>query len=685
MKCTFFSIFLLFSCLATALDLPKQFQLIPSPQKVEVRSLNGIKFNDITYISSENNDFPVLGDITDKLPRTKRSGKGVTLKIDKSVTPNYEEGYILDIQKSGVEIKANSNKGLFYGVQTLEQLLEDSRDFNKSIPLLHIEDFPSIDYRAVHFDTKHHLDKMDYYYRCIDKLAHYKINAVIWEIEDKLRYVRRPEVGAQNAMSIEEMQALSKYAIDRNVEISPLIQGLGHASFILKHHWEVRENPESDWEFCPSNPQTYEIQFDLYRDALEAMPYGRYLHVGGDEITQIGIDQRCTERGLSAFQLQMEWLSKVCDFAVKNGRTPIFWDDMPLKYAQVWDLIFADKTDEEINEVWNTEKLDKAIEMFPKDCIYMRWCYEDPERTAHKKILKWYHDKGLKVMAATSASAGDSPFMPRNNTRTPYIKAFSTLTANNHLEGILATAWDDGSPHWETVWRGFIGQGEFGWNPTKRSIDEFKKAHSQREFGLNYDDNYTQFIDSLEKSVFFFDGALVKSGRRNPAWGVNYFEIIDLPDINNKGKWNEKYIDRIEEAKAQKERFITISAEIEKAKSNALRNRYTLEIYQQLSNLFYFPAQIIIALNEYDLSKNENERREALEKIKTINDGFTDLRNEIENVYSKTRFLSNPSGYMLDMNHARHLASKTNNNDWMFLYEIPMNKAINDWILQQQK
>lgn len=62
--------------------------------------------------------------------------------------------------------------------------------------------------------------------------------------------------------------------------------------------------------------------FDLYRDALEAMPFGRYLHVGGDEITAIGIDQRCRQTGKTPFELQMEWLGKVCRFATDRGSNP---------------------------------------------------------------------------------------------------------------------------------------------------------------------------------------------------------------------------------------------------------------------------------------------------------------------------------------------------------------------------
>ena len=81
---------------------------------------------------------------------------------------------------------------------------------------------------------------MEYYYRMVDKLARYKVNAIIWELEDKFEYSSHPEIASPNAISKQEMQAFCRYARERNIEISPLVQGLGHASFILKHHWELR-------------------------------------------------------------------------------------------------------------------------------------------------------------------------------------------------------------------------------------------------------------------------------------------------------------------------------------------------------------------------------------------------------------------------------------------------------------
>lgn len=669
-----------------AKTLNECFRIIPKPQQIEVKKGEGLKFGDLRYVSvSDTVAMPVLGALMDGLPRVPKSGKGVILKLTDKHVPESVEGYVLEIRPEGVVITSRGEAGLFYGCQTLEQLLEDSRDFHKEIPSMTITDYPAVPYRAVHFDTKHHLDRIEYYYRCIDKLARYKINGVIWEIEDKLRYMRRPEIGASHGISIQEMQAICRYAKERHVEISPLVQGLGHASFILKHHWEARENPKSDWEFCPVNPKTYEIQFDLYKDALEAMPYGKYLHVGGDEITAIGIDERCQSTGKSAFELQMYWLKKVCAFATEQGRILIFWDDMPLKYAGVMQIISGDLQGEELEKKWNPEKLDAAIDLFPKECIYMRWNYGDATKPAHRKILSWYKEKGLKVMGATAAASGNSVFMPRENSKAADIRGFCGLIAENQLEGILATAWDDGSPHWETVWRGFIAQGEWGWNPAGRDIRSFKAAHGQREFGFLPKDSLMNFLDELEKEAFFFDGALVTSGRRNPAWGTGNFILLDLPDKSNPGKWTEKYKQKIQEAKKAILQYESIKYGIQKAKQLALRNRYTLDVYEQTNALFGYPARLILVLQDYDQAVNESERQSALQKVYQVCEDFDVMRKNLEKVYSQTRLMQNPPGYVADMNHHQHLAAKSQNSDWLFWYEIPMVEKTKRWVTDRAK
>jgi hypothetical protein len=77
----------------------------------------------------------------------------------------------------------------------------------------------------------------------------------------------------------------------------------------------------------------------LYEDA-SSYPYGKYLHVGGDEVGNLGMSEQAKKSGLNAMQLQMQWLQKVCAFARAQSYS-IFWDDMVFKlsglYQTTWD------------------------------------------------------------------------------------------------------------------------------------------------------------------------------------------------------------------------------------------------------------------------------------------------------------------------------------------------------------
>ena len=233
-------IFMLFPSRTNLLaeKLPPPFMILPQPLNVVLLKGAGLAPEMLQHLILKGEFHrPVMGNLLSQLTIEKSEDKGtLTLILEKTITSlPSEEGYIMTISQDKVEIESAGEAGLFYGCQSLEQLLEDARDFNKSVPPCKITDWPALSFRAVHFDVKHHLDHMNYYYESIDRLARYKINAVVFEFEDKLRYQRQPLVGAPQAISIDEMAALTRYARERHIEITPLVQGLGHATFILKH------------------------------------------------------------------------------------------------------------------------------------------------------------------------------------------------------------------------------------------------------------------------------------------------------------------------------------------------------------------------------------------------------------------------------------------------------------------
>ena len=188
------------------------------------------------------------------------------------------------------------------------------------------------------------------------------------------------------------------------------------------------------------------------------------------------------------------------------------------------------------------------------------------------------------------------------------------------------------------------------------------------------------FLDELEKPFFFFDSALVTSGRRNPAWGTTSFTLMELPDKMKPGAWSEQYKDKIAQARIEADRFEKIADGIVKAKAAALRNRYTLQVYEQTNKLQNYPVRLILALNAYDMAADEAERETTMAEIAQVCDDFGTMRSDLEAVYSETRFMEQPEGFISDMNHHNHLASKTNNSDWLYYYEMPMVQKVRTWM-----
>ncbi len=594
-----------------------------------------------------------------------------------------DEEYMLEIGSDKVTITAAKKAGFLYGWMSLKQLMVDAEEQGLTLPLCTISDSPELDYRAIQLDVKHHLEKKEYYYHLMDQLASYKINAIIAEVEDKLAYQRQAIVGSEDAMSMEEWKELSDYAKERNIEISPLVQGLGHASFILKHdqYKDLRDNPESDWAFNPLDPRTYEVQFDLYLDAMEALPHGKYLHVGGDEVHTTGRGS-----GLSELELQLTWLNKVCEFAEEHGRTPIFWDDMPIKYAELYRPMFDPRySREEVDSMWaeKEHKLAESLDMFPKNCIYMRWNYSHPGSEGNIKAMEWFSEHDLSVMGAT---AGQTRWvlMPQNESNMDNIRSFALTSIDKKIDGLLLTLWDDDSPHFELYMRGILAFAEYSWAGDRRSKDEIKAAYRQREYSHALSGEEYGFVDQLEKMVAWWNSSLLLSRQRNNLRTMdNPLEdgVIDLPFSGEKGAWTENHASRLETAKSIVEDSEEIAATLAVMKNETHRNKHRLEVYEQVNNLVHFSAQALLALKAYDSVGDEQEEQQAMEAIQLLFADFSALRTSMENTYGQTRILTKPEAYVLDQDHHRHLANQSTSFEWQFAAELKFLEKLHQQVL----
>ncbi len=661
--------FLLIGC-SNKIENLEKFKLLPSIQELEFNNaFSNLNFENIKFAYSANNtELPIRFDFTNHIENNKQSESAIDYSIDSSLNLN-QEGYKLNILKNKISIVAKDEAGLFYAFTTLDQLIEDSKDQKVNLPMLSIKDYPLLKFRPIHIDIKHHMEKKSYYFNLIDHLAKQKINGIIVEFEDKLKYELRPEVGSPDALSIEWWIELSEYANSRNIMINPLVQGLGHASFILKHekNKHLRDVPTSDWAFNPLNSETYDLQFDLYLDAIKATPFGKYLHVGGDEVHLL------KREGKSELELNLIWLNKVCQFAEKHNRIPIFWDDMPLKHAGVYRPMFdSEISKKKVDEIWEKNELNllRFIEKFPKNAIYMRWNYQKSDTYGNQKAMDWYTNNNLKVMGATAGQTRWT-LMPQNQSNIPQIRAFAISSIERNLEGLLLTLWDDDSPHFELYKRGIAAFAQYTWSGNKKSIDDFKGIYRHRTYGSEFSNNKYAFIDKLEKPVSLWLNMLLedKVRRAEISKEENPLEtfIIDLPDLENKGMWSKKYFNKVKNAKAS----LLISKEIEETineiMENDPKNKFTLEVYKQVNELVKFSSNIIIALEKLDLSKEiDYPKKTELNEIRNIEGKFNSLRKKFEEVYSKTRILEKPNSYILDQDHHNHPANQSKNFDWQF-------------------
>jgi hexosaminidase len=662
------------------------FKLLPEPEIAEFYGNSELYPDSIKfYRLADKIALPVPKEFVKGLELTSKiSGPQIVFQEDNSVVTG-DQGYMLDIFKDRIVIVGSKKVGRFNGYMTLMQLMEDAREQGVPLPRCHIEDSPSLTYRAIHLDMKHHMEKTEYYYELIDQLARYKINAIIAEVEDKLAYERQPEIASADALSIEEWKKLSKYAKDRFIEISPLVQGLGHASFILKHdkYRFLRDDPKSDWAFNPLLPETYQVQFDLYKDALEALPHGDYLHVGGDEVHTTGRGS-----GMTELELQLTWLNKVCKFAEENDRIPIFWDDMPFKYADLYEPMF--NTSYSLNDVdrmWrkNEHILEDYLDMFPDNCIYMRWNYSHPQAEGNIKAMEWYTENDLEVMGAT---AGQTRWklMPQNESNMENIRSFANtsigMVPNRSFEiksddleddGLLLTLWDDDSPHFELYMRGILAFAEYSWSGDRRSKEDIKAAYRHREYGSALAGEEYAFVELLEEAVAWWDAALLKSNSRNSLRTMEdpvNEAVIDLPFSGDHEDWSSEYSMKLQNAAMAQRNCNKVEAILDSMKMKAVRNKYRLEVYEQVNNLVRFSGQVLFDLMAYDISSTAKEKQEALARLQQYPEDFKVLRAELEEVYGRTRILHKPEGYLLDQDHHHHLANQSINFDWQFGAEI---------------
>ena len=371
---------LLFPALALIAVLPASGAdnspaLVPAPQYLVCDSGSGFDLCDASRIAVPSGD-RVLMQTAEYMARELSQENKLTLKPAKSSVGELllakdpslgDEAYRLRIASEGIRIEGGSPAGVFYGFQTLRQLLAQ---YGTTLPLMRIEDAPAFAYRGAMLDCCRHFFTVEEVKAFLDLLALHKINRFHWHLTDdqgwrieirrypeltKIGSVRSETVLGHNTSACDgvpyggyytqaEIREVVTYASSRFIEVIPEIEMPGHASAALATYpwlgctgsgYKVQTRwgvfPEV---FCAGKESTFEFLQQVLAEVIELFP-SKYIHLGGDECPKTSwkecpsCQQRIRDEHLknenelqSYFVLRMErWLNE-------HGRNMIGWDEI---------------------------------------------------------------------------------------------------------------------------------------------------------------------------------------------------------------------------------------------------------------------------------------------------------------------------------------------------------------------
>lgn len=285
-------------------------------------------------------------------------------------TADTKEGYYeLTIDKNGVNIAAPTNEGLFLGMQTLLQLVEEHKD-DYQLPYLKIKDWPKFEYRGMHLDVGRHFFNADQVKQYLEYLAAYKYNKFHWHLTEdqgwrieikkypKLQTVaawrKGSQVGAYSDMKFDtiryggyytqdEIRDVVAYAKKLHIDVIPEIEMPGHAQAAIAAYpnlgctdqqlevwtqWGVSENI-----YCPKE-ETFKFLEDVIDEVIKLFPY-KYIHIGGDEAPKAQWEKSkfCQDLikklGLkNEHELQSYFITRMEKYINSKGKQIIGWDEI---------------------------------------------------------------------------------------------------------------------------------------------------------------------------------------------------------------------------------------------------------------------------------------------------------------------------------------------------------------------
>lgn len=362
------TIFCFISCLVSVYySFSQQVSIIPQPQQLEIKEGSFPLHQAKLIIPADAKAKKVIQFFNEAVKQqtgigllsAKTSSYTISFGYKKSIA--HAEGYEISIQPENILVQAANDKGLFWAVQTLRQLLPMYPATEINLACMQIKDAPKYGWRSNMLDVGRHFFSVDFIKKHIDLLSLYKINTFHWHLTDdqgwRIEIKKYPKLTSAGAWrkepdgsthggfyTQEQIKEIVKYAAQRSVTIIPEIEMPGHCMAAIVAYPELSCRKKQlevpayfgvmNDVYCTGQERTYEFCQSVLNEVLSLFP-SRYIHIGGDEVPKFRwqqcpvCQQKIKKEGLKdEHELQSYFIKRIQKYLQSKGRVLIGWDEI---------------------------------------------------------------------------------------------------------------------------------------------------------------------------------------------------------------------------------------------------------------------------------------------------------------------------------------------------------------------
>ncbi len=516
------------------------------------------------------------------------------LKSETLSVPEKEskEGYTLSIKPKQIILAAYTETGLFYGVQTLKQIIRANRKGN-SIPCLLINDSPTLRYRGWMDDiSRGPIPTTEFIKKQIRTLAEYKLNYFNLYTENVFRSSHYPDLSPTDGLTIAEIQELTQYAAKYHMELMGNFQSFGHQEKMLSNPFyaSLAENASI---LSPATEETYTFLSNIYSEMIPAY-HSSFFNINCDETFGLGegkskaMADSIGESGIYAYHInRLDGLIK------PYNKRLMMWGDIAVNNKEI-------------------------IKQLPKDLIILSWGYQAAE--SFDDAILPFVSTGFDFMVAPGVSCWGE-LWPGLSNAAVNISNYTRDGAKHGAMGVMNTAWDDnGHNLFEYNWHGLILGAECAWSPAKPLLG--KEAQNNRDEKLmQFNSNFDALFFQNRKVTNLY--LRIDSLRFNKVPGLlsenSFWEDILNFYPSNTGM---DYITANEEAGQHIKQLLL---ELKSLKESTKRNQENLNYPEfALNRALFTTHKNIVRAKLYNATQSKNETA-----IKEVKNNLLSLVNEL--------------------------------------------------------